>query len=203
MATPLRIRRMGRGREGRQDGKNKEVNNEVNLNFCSVRKLCINSAATEKKKRSSWWSWVAQLWAMHLCYHMVLWFQTFGVPPRWGKPPWGRCSLARSPAVEPWGGQRDSPTSSTVPQLWSWRPTCPATLRRRSATVFWGLCWEIHQTALPGGSVTCWTQRERSQWATSAFMLASSPASPAPGYDLGAFCPKRRYSPPSQSTWAL
>lgn len=82
---------------------------------------------------------------------------------------------------EPSWGSASHPESQCsllmVLQLGPWQLNHPATLCRWSATDFWGLFQEIHGVALPGGSVVCWMQRERSRQVIAAFALASSLAS--------------------------
>lgn len=85
---------------------------------------------------------------------------------------------------------RTAQLPSATPQIWSQWLNCLAMLLWWSATGFWGLCWEIHWMALPGGSVTCWMQHKMSWQVVSTFTLASFPTSLAPGHGLSTFCLK-------------
>lgn len=164
--------------------------------------LCLESAATEKKNKTSWWSHMPWLWAMQLCYHMVSWFLMFKDATLRGWPTMGQIPACQETI---WGSTSHPESQHGLPmlhQLGCWQLSHPPMLCWWSATDFWVLCQEIHGMALPGGSVACWTQCERSQRVMAAFTLASSLTSwcqdgPWP------FLPERQDLPVFQSLWVL
>lgn len=172
MVTRLRIWRMGGGRRKRQHGKNKEVNNKINVKFCSVR-----NAVHEVSRH-----WEEKF--LVKCYGQSNPAATIRVlkfrmrPPHWGKTPWGGSWLAGNSDSPKMAG-RTAQLPSLCPKLCWW-----------SATGFGGLCWEMHWVALPGSSVTCWMQHEMSWQVALTFTLASFPTSLAPGHGLSTFCLK-------------
>lgn len=165
MATPLRIQGMERGRKERQEGKNKEVNNKVNVNFCSVRNA-VHKVSSHREKNGKKILDEAIWLSYGQCNHATTWYHGFkylGCHPSGVSHHGADCSsLEARLAVEPRAGWKDSPVSLIVPQLWSRWLNYLAMLCWWSATAFGGFCREIDQMALPGGSVTCWMQCERS-----------------------------------------
>lgn len=95
MVTPLRIWRMGRGRRKRQQGKNKKVNNKINVNFCSVRnavhKVCGHWEEMLKVCGEVVWPSYGQCNPAAT----IMVFKVQDAPP-WGRTPWGGSQLAGS-----------------------------------------------------------------------------------------------------------